>query len=262
MRAAAVSLARILHQAAQRATENTLTSLATNPFFEPGPGHKPRWPRPRRSVARVRVGAPSTMGVAMLSVASARAQSSAIIAALGAICGLVVLAGCGGNHDFSDLEAFMQEARNRQEARAEPLPPLGRSTPFAYRAHDRRSPFEPAAPVRPVERHQGTVPVMPDFHRPRQRLEHHAINRIAMVGTLSRGRARYGLVRDGDGVVHRVAVGDYLGEDHGRIRAIGSSNIDLIEIVPDGAGGWVERARTVSLNLPNEATPQTGEQGG
>ena len=25
-------------------------SHATNPFFKPGPGHKPRWPRPRRSI--------------------------------------------------------------------------------------------------------------------------------------------------------------------------------------------------------------------
>ena len=58
-----VELTRILHQAALRATENTLICHATNPFFEPGPGHKPRWPR-------------------------ARAKSSAIIAALGAICGL------------------------------------------------------------------------------------------------------------------------------------------------------------------------------
>ena len=84
------SLARILHQAAQRATGNTLISHATNPFFEPGSGHKPRWPRPRRSFARVRVRAPSTVGVAMLSLASTRtrAKSSAIIAALGAICGL------------------------------------------------------------------------------------------------------------------------------------------------------------------------------
>ena len=95
------ALARILHQAAQRATENTLTSDAINPFFEPGPGHKPRWPRPRRSFARVRVRAPSTIGAAMLSVASTRtrAKSSAIIAALGAICGLVLVGGCGDTQE-------------------------------------------------------------------------------------------------------------------------------------------------------------------
>ena len=81
-------LARMLRQAAQRATENPLISHAINPFFEPGPGDKPRWPRPRRSFARVRVRAPSTIGVAMLSVASTRTKSAAIIASRGATCGV------------------------------------------------------------------------------------------------------------------------------------------------------------------------------
>lgn len=163
---------------------------------------------------------------------------------------IIILAGCGDNHDFADLEAFMKEARTNQEASIEPLPPLAPATPFTYRAHEKRSPFSPPAQVRQVARPQGATPVMPDFRRPRQHLERHPIDRIAMVGTLSRGAARYALVRDGDGVIHRVGVGDYLGEDHGQIRSIGPSLIDLIEIVPDGTGGWAERARGLSLNLP------------
>jgi type IV pilus assembly protein PilP len=38
-----------------------------------------------------------------------------------------------------------------------------------------------------------------------------------------------------------------MGTDHGRIQDIAETAIELIEIVPDGTGGWVERARTVSL---------------
>jgi type IV pilus assembly protein PilP len=38
-----------------------------------------------------------------------------------------------------------------------------------------------------------------------------------------------------------------MGTDHGRISRISEASIDLIEIVPDGVGGWVERERTVSL---------------
>ena len=51
--------------------------------------YKPRWPRPRRSFCRVRAHARSTIDVAMLPLASTRTRqkSSAIIAALGAICG-------------------------------------------------------------------------------------------------------------------------------------------------------------------------------
>jgi type IV pilus assembly protein PilP len=68
-----------------------------------------------------------------------------------------------------------------------------------------------------------------------------------MVGTLAQGPRTYALVQDGDGGVHRVQRGDYMGTDHGRIQDIAETAIELIEIVPDGTGGWVERARTVSL---------------
>ena len=68
-----------------------------------------------------------------------------------------------------------------------------------------------------------------------------------MVGTLAQGSFKYALVRDSDGGVHRVESGDYLGTDHGQIQTIGESSIEIIEIVPDGTGGWVQRARTVSL---------------
>jgi type IV pilus assembly protein PilP len=68
-----------------------------------------------------------------------------------------------------------------------------------------------------------------------------------MVGTLSQRNSLFGLVRDKEGGVHRVQRGDYMGTDHGRISRISEASIDLIEIVPDGVGGWVERERTVSL---------------
>jgi type IV pilus assembly protein PilP len=51
----------------------------------------------------------------------------------------------------------------------------------------------------------------------------------------------------GAGGVHRVKVGDYLGRNHGRILVIDESKVDVIEIVPDGEGGWLERPRSLSL---------------
>jgi len=57
----------------------------------------------------------------------------------------------------------------------------------------------------------------------------------------------YGLVRDPNGGVHRVQMGDYMGTDNGKILAIDENGIELLEIVSDGTGGWVERERTVNL---------------
>jgi len=68
-----------------------------------------------------------------------------------------------------------------------------------------------------------------------------------MVGTLEQGASMYALIQDSDGGVHRVERGDYMGTDHGKIQVIGEAEIELVEIVPDGTGSWVERIRTVSL---------------
>ena len=163
---------------------------------------------------------------------------------------LVVLAGCGGGRDLADLEAFMQEAQALPEAHIEPLPPLDLSAPYAYRAGDQRSPFEPSAPIRDLAPRRGDAPAAPNLNRPKQRLESHPIDHLSMVGTLSRGTMRYALVRNQEGAVHRVGVGDYLGQDHGRIWNIDTGAIDLIEIVPNGTGGWMERGRTLPLLVP------------
>ena len=98
-----------------------------------------------------------------------------------------------------------------------------------------------------VQREQGGPKVTPDFNRVKQFLEQYTIARLTMGGTLSQTGTMFALVQDGDGGVHRVQTGDYMGTDHGKIQIIDEAAIELIEIVPDGTGGWVERARTVSL---------------
>jgi len=67
-----------------------------------------------------------------------------------------------------------------------------------------------------------------------------------MVGTLANGGGRYALIKGGDGV-HRVKIGDYLGRNHGRIVEISDAGVDVVEIVPDGEGGWLERPRSLTL---------------
>ena len=158
-----------------------------------------------------------------------------------------VLFGCGGSSGFDDLDDFMADVNARPKQRIAPLPPFEQVPPFAYQASNQRSPFEPPVVVKRVEREKGGPQVVPDFNRVKQYLEQYTIARLAMVGTLAQSGTTFALVQDGDGGVHRVQTGDYMGTDHGRIQRIDEGAIELIEIVPDGTGGWVERARTVSL---------------
>jgi type IV pilus assembly protein PilP len=48
--------------------------------------------------------------------------------------------------------------------------------------------------------------------------------------------------------VHRVQVGAYLGQAEGRITEISPSKISVVELVPDGVGGYMERAAALALN--------------
>lgn len=158
----------------------------------------------------------------------------------------VLLTGCGGN-DFSDLQAFMDETRAMPSGDIEPLPRFTPYEAYTYSATSLRSPFQPPVRIDLTERQQGSSDVRPDEDRVRQFLEGFNIESFVMVGTLSNDQGMQALIR-GAGSVHRVRIGDYLGRNHGRITGIDESRVDVVEIVPDGEGGWLERPRTLSLS--------------
>lgn len=161
------------------------------------------------------------------------------------VSSILILSGCGGG-DFSDLQAYMEEVRARPKGEIEPLPKFQPYESFAYSAAALRSPFQPPVKLEMADRQKGSKDVKPDETRTKQFLEGFNIETFVMVGTLANDSGAFALV-SGAGGVHRVRVGDYLGRNHGRILAIDESKVDVIEIVPDGEGGWLERPRSLSL---------------
>lgn len=151
-------------------------------------------------------------------------------------------------HDNSDLEQYIAEVKARPPAAIEPVPQIREYEPFPYRADGRRDPFVPMQP----ERGATTAPVgggiRPDRDRPREPLEEFPLDSLRMVGTIEKGGVRYALVRAPDGVIHRVKVGNHMGQNFGRITRITETEIRLVEIVPDGFGGWMERPAAVALS--------------
>ena len=165
---------------------------------------------------------------------------------VGLLIATIVMVGCSPSTNYSDLDQFMQEMDERTPGRIEPLPTIETVAPFSYRTSNKRSPFEPPILVKKVDRQSGPK-VTPDFNRVKDYLEQFTIAQLSMVGTLARGNTKFALIRDGEGSVTTVRSGDYMGSDHGRIQEVVDNSLELIEIVPDGTGGWVERARTVTL---------------
>jgi type IV pilus assembly protein PilP len=157
-----------------------------------------------------------------------------------------VLAACGAGNDFSDVDAYMSEMRQRAPGKIEPTPTFRSYPTFTYSAANLRSPFSQQVRLDSAAGNHGSRAVSPDPYRDKQYLEGFNIEQFEMVGTISNATGSFALLR-GAGGVHRLKVGDYLGRNDGRIVAISGSQVDVVEIIPDGEGAWLERPRILPL---------------
>jgi type IV pilus assembly protein PilP len=152
------------------------------------------------------------------------------------------LGGCSDNMD--ELNSKVAEIKARPGGRIEPLPEVKPYETFTYAAANMRSPFVAGMPASA----SAATGVRPDQNRPREFLEQFSLDTLKMVGTLRLGGRTYGLVQTRDGLVHRVLPGNHLGQADGRITGIEEGRISLIEIVPDGMGGFIERPAALALS--------------
>ncbi|WP_260998224.1 pilus assembly protein PilP [Thalassolituus hydrocarboniclasticus] len=160
----------------------------------------------------------------------------------------VFLAGCSGSSDTADLKRFVDDTLNKPRGRIEPIPVFKPYEFFSYSAAGLRSPFELPVVADAEINLQPASDIRPDLERPKEHLEQYTLGALTMVGTLARDDGvLWALVKDGDDSVVRVKEGNYMGQNHGRILSISEYRINLIEIVPNGIGGWIERPRTLAL---------------
>jgi type IV pilus assembly protein PilP len=159
-----------------------------------------------------------------------------------------MLTACSSN-EFTDLDAFMAEKRARPGGIIAPIPTFKAYEAFSYSATALRSPFDKPIEVRDIAQLQAVTAVKPDETRAKEFLEQYTFDSLRMVGSLSREGTDWTLLRDPEGGVHRVKLGNYLGRNHGKIVEMTDNYVAVIEIVTDGtADGWVERPRTIKLN--------------
>ena len=158
----------------------------------------------------------------------------------------LLLAACTRVENFADLQAFVDDVNSRPGATVEPVPVFQPYQGFIYGAASLRSPFD--VPIE-IDNDSGIVPaenVQPDLERPRDLLETHSLSELAMVGMLNRSNVFTALIEDAFGEVHQVGIGNYVGRNHGRINRITETQLYIVEIVPSGSGGWIERPQTLT----------------
>ena len=151
----------------------------------------------------------------------------------------LVLGGCSDG--LTDLRADIEKAKQRPGGRIQPLPEVRPYMSHEYQMADKRSPF--------LQSLAGESPSgpRPDVQRPREYLEQFPLDTLKMVGTLRLGGGNYGLVQTRDGLIHRVLAGNHVGQNDGRVMTVGDARITVIEIIPDGLGGYLERPAALAL---------------
>ena len=177
-------------------------------------------------------------------------DTSITVRAVAMMLAFGLLVGCGGEQ-HEDLRVFMESAKTQPVGEIEPLPTFRPYQTFRYSAIALRSPFDKPLSAIAKEDSSGKLAVEPDENRKKEYLEGFNFSSFSLVGVLDQGGTTWSLVDDGDGGVHRITIGNYLGKNHGKITGVSDTRMEVLEIVPDGKGDWVERPRTLALKGSN-----------
>jgi len=166
------------------------------------------------------------------------------IVRIGLYTSLLSISAC--SQDISDLQSFIAQAKSAHVGSVKAIPQFKPYESFSYSAAELRDPFVANTNL---EDDDGTKTSLlnPDSTRPRQPLEVFPLDTLSMVGILEQNAQLWGLIKDPQNIVHRVQVGNYMGQSEGRVTEINESAIFLVEIIPDGIGGYIERDASIAI---------------
>jgi len=171
------------------------------------------------------------------------AKSSLALSALA-----LALAGCGGG-EHQEIQRWMADATKEMRGRVEKIEEPKKFAPYKYESDKQMEPFNPAKVSLVADdskKGAGNGTPGPDMQRRREVLESFPLENLRMVGMLQQKGATYGIIK-ADANLHRVKIGNYMGQNFGIITNITESEITLKELVQDGGGDWVERVSTLQL---------------
>lgn len=153
----------------------------------------------------------------------------------------LVACGSGGG---DDLDKFMKEAGTDKVVKVEPLPQVKPYVPLQYNADGTlNDPFR----ARKAQAAR-TGGLQPNLNRPREPLEAFPLESLKYVGSLSKAKLKYALIKTPDNGVQQVKIGNYVGLNFGLVTEINDTAVILKEIVQDElSGDWTERTSSINL---------------
>ncbi len=161
------------------------------------------------------------------------------------LSGLLLVA-CGDPH--AELQEWMDQQRREARPRVSPLVPPRKFDPQPYTGMQVTEPFsqQKLQVALARETRQPNSLLAAEMKRRREPLEAYPLDALMMVGSVAKGGGQTALLR-ADNLLYQVKVGEYVGQNYGRITRITETEIVLREIVQDTVGEWIERTSTLTL---------------
>ena len=149
-----------------------------------------------------------------------------------------------------DLTQWMAQQRNTLKPKVEPVKEPVPFEPKAYAVETLVEPFSQdkftVALGAQATSGGNAALVAAELSRRKEPLELLPLDTMSMVGLLDQAGRKVALVRAG-GLLYQVAVGNYMGQNYGRVTNITETEITLREIAQDGVGEWIERPAALQL---------------
>ena len=165
------------------------------------------------------------------------------------VAGLSLVLQACGNVATRDLREFVETAYQDKKPDIEPLPVIEPYKGFEYSASGANDPYSRGNIInaRDVE---SRVTAQRDVNRRREALEEFPLDALAMVGTMMQSDGSpWVIVQTAIGTAHLATVGNYLGQNEGKIKEIfpEEQRIVIEETVLDPAGRLI--AREVEMTI-------------
>lgn len=152
------------------------------------------------------------------------------------------LAGCSFD-EGDDLDQYMRDATKDVKPRIKPLPEVQPYMALQYNADGML-----VDPFRARKAVNKSSALQPNLNRPKEPMEAYPLESLKYVGLLSKSKLTYALLKTPDASVQQVKLGNYVGQNYGRVTQIKDDEIVLTELVQDDlTGDWVERITSLAL---------------
>ncbi len=157
-----------------------------------------------------------------------------------------LLVACSPETD--ELQKWMEQQRREAKPNVQPLQAPKRFDPQPYSAAQGVDPFsnQKLTVALKQEARQPNSILAAELNRRKEPLEAYPLDSMSMVGSVTKHGLPVALLRV-DNLLYQVKLGDYLGQNYGRITRIAETEVRLREIVQDAAGEWIERPATLQL---------------